>query len=326
MQSVEKNGQGPRVEVLDLQALEYFVEVSEAGSFSKAAAIVQISQPTLSRHIQQLEESLGARLFGRTGRGVVLTEAGDTLLQHSRVLLGHAQQARADVSDIGNNPSGSVVLGLAPIAGRILSVPVSRRFLKEVRNGKLRIIECFTGYVHEWITSGRIDVGILYEDAVDSSLEGEMLWEERHVLVSRRSPELEGRTSIRLAELQDLPLVLPSRPHGLRMKIDRTAANAGVSLHVAFEIDGLNAILDLVLRGVGCTILTPPALHNFGGIADLAVLPIVEPTISSTAVVVCSKDRPRTNATRRLLRIIREQARRIRALDVTRAPTRTHSP
>lgn len=295
---------------MDLLALEYFVEVSQAGGFSTASAIIKVSQPTLSRHIRQLEEELGTRLFQRTGHGVALTEAGEALLRHARPLLARARQVRAEVADTGSNPSESVVLGLAPAAGRILNVPVATRFLRDVPNGRLRIIECFTSFVQEWITSGRIDIGIVYEDSVQSPLESELLWDERYFLVTPKDSRVPD--TVDFAEIAGIPLVLPGVPHGLRLKIDRTAAARNVPLDVIFDVDGLNTLLDLVRKGVACTILTRPALHNFSGAGELRVVPIVNPVVSSTAILIRSLDRPVTNTTRKLVQIIREEARELR--------------
>ena len=299
-----------RIEQLDLLALEYFVEVSQAGGFSTASAIIKVSQPTLSRHIKQLEDTLGTRLFQRTGHGVNLTEAGEMLLRHARPLLARARQVHAEVADTGTRPSESVVLGLAPAAGRILNIPVAKRFMREVPHGRLRIVECFTSFVQEWTTSGRIDIGIVYEDSVQSPLESELLWDERYFLVT--PADADWGEAVSFADIAKVPLVLPGPPHGLRMKIDRTAAARKVALNVIVDVDGLNVLLDLVLKRVACTILTRPALHNFARAAELRVVPIVNPIITSTAILIRSFDRPVTNTTRRLVQIIRDEAREIR--------------
>lgn len=317
------NEQQTEPDIVNLQALECFVQISELGSFSKASAVVNISQPTLSRYIQQLERQLGTRLFGRTGRGVVLTEAGDTLLRHSRTILRQAQQAYAEVSDIGNTPAGTVVLGLAPIARKVLGVQVATEFIKAAPAAHLQIEEYFTGFVQEWLSRGRLDIGILYDDGMNTSPAGEILWEEEYVLIGRRDAPWANRDNIPFRDIASIPLVLPSGPHGLRTQIDRTTIATGTILDIVHEVDGLSAILALVHEGVGATILTPPALRGFHPLADLVACPIIEPRISSTVVAVPCGTRPMTNASSRLLRIIREEARRVRASNmINRLPSR----
>lgn len=297
---------------LDLAALGYFVSVAEARGFSKASAVLNIPQPTLSRHIRRLEEQLGSRLFDRTGRGVLLTEVGESLYQHGKDILTRVQRARAEVSNLGNDPNGLAVLGLAPIAGRVLSVPVAQRFLQQAPHARLRIIEGFTGHVLEWIANGRIDVGILYDDTVNASFDTEPLWEEQYVVVSARGSGLERHKSISFADVTRRPLILPGRPHAMRLKIDEISAKLGLSLNVVLQIDGLNAILDLVHQDVGATILTPPALYGYQAIDEMVVTPLSDPLITVTVVAVCSRQHPITNTVRTLLRIVQEEGRNIR--------------
>ena len=297
---------------LDLLALEYFVEVAQAGAFSTASTIIGVSQPTLSRHIKQLEEDLGTRLLERTGHGVQLTEAGEMLLRSSRKLLAHTRQVQADVADIGNCPSESVSLGLPPAAGRILSVPVAREFMRVAPSGKLRIVECFTSYLREWVMSGRIDIAIVYEDSVEPHLnKGELLWDERSYLIAPRDWDFSCGT-IDFVAVAKIPLVLPSAPHGRRLKIDRIAAERHVQLDVICDVDGLSALLGIVRKGMACTILSRPALCGLPGDYDLKVIPIVNPIILSTAVLISSPDRPETNTSRKLVQVIRGQARKLR--------------
>jgi LysR family nitrogen assimilation transcriptional regulator len=90
------------------------------------------------------------------------------------------------------------------------------------------------------------------------------------------------------------------------------AVSLGVALNVVLDVDALNIMLDLARRGEGATILTKPALHDYAYEDELCVRPIINPTISSTAMLVRSVDRPMTGAIRKLAHIIREEARHIR--------------
>lgn len=161
--------------LFDIRGLHYFIQVAESGGFSKAATVLNVPQPTLSRAIRRLEEHFKARLFDRNGRGALLTEAGERLYQHGKAVLVRVEQAQAEIAEVSNSPTGSAVLGLGPIAGKLLSAVVAERFLKEAPNSKLRIFESFTGFVLEWVASGRVDIGLLYEDALTPTLKGERL-------------------------------------------------------------------------------------------------------------------------------------------------------
>jgi LysR family nitrogen assimilation transcriptional regulator len=295
-----------------VHSLRYFLQVAESAGFSKAAAVLNVPQPTLSRSIRRLEEHFKARLFDRNGRGALLTEAGESLYQHGKAILLRLEQAQAEVAEISNNPAGSAVLALGPVAGKVLSSVVAERFLKEVPNSKLRIVESYTGFVLEWVANGRVDIGLLYEDALTPTLKGERLWIEEPVLVSARTRPLAGVETIPFAELENIPLILPGRPHGLRLRVDEVAAELGMRLNIVLEVDGLSGILDLVRRGVGCSILTPPALYSYKYDGDIVLTKLTDPVISSTVVAVTSKQKPMTNTVKTLLQIVREEARKVR--------------
>jgi LysR family nitrogen assimilation transcriptional regulator len=300
-------------DLFDVHGLHYFIQVAESGGFSKAAAVLSVPQPTLSRSIRRLEQHFKARLFDRNGRGALMTEAGRNLYQHSKAILLRLEQAQAELAQISNNPTGSAVLALGPVAGKVLSSVVAERFLKEVPSSKLRIVESYTGFVLEWVASGRVDVGLLYEDALTPTLYGERLWTEEPVLVSARGQNRIDRDFISFAQLEKMPLILPGRPHGLRLRVDEVAAELGVKLNVILEVDGLSGILDLVRRGVGYSILTPPALYGYKYDNDIFQTKLIDPVICPTVVAVTSKQRPMTNTVRALMQIVREEARNVRA-------------
>lgn len=302
--------------LFDIHGLHYFIQVADSGGFSKASAMLNVPQPTLSRAIRRLEEHFATRLLDRNGRGALLTEAGERLYQHGKAMLMRAEQAQAEIAEISNNPAGSAILGLGPVAAKVLGTVVAERFLKEAPNSKLRIVESFTGFVLEWVANGRVDVGLLYEDALNPTLKGEKLWDETLTLVSPRGQGFEKLSSISLERLEKIPLILPGRPHGLRLRIDEVAAELGIKLNVVLEADGLNTILDLVQAKVGSSILTPPALYGYKCDAELAVTRLVDPVVTSTVVAVTSRQRPMTNAVKTLLKIVREEARKVRFSEV----------
>ena len=107
---------------LELKQLEYFRHVAELGSFTRAAAFLSVVQPALSRQVRQLESELGHTLFERNGRGVVLTDAGSRLLEHTRGILTQLGRARQELADQRNGDSGHFALGLPPSLGRCVTV------------------------------------------------------------------------------------------------------------------------------------------------------------------------------------------------------------
>ncbi len=126
---------------MELKQLEYFRHVAELGSFTRAAAFLSVVQPALSRQVRQLESELGHTLFERNGRGVVLTDAGSRLLEHTRGILTQLGRARQELEDQRNGDSGHFALGLPPSLGRSVTVPLVKAFGQRLPNARLATVE-----------------------------------------------------------------------------------------------------------------------------------------------------------------------------------------
>ena len=106
---------------MDFKQIEYFVQVAELGSFTRAASVLRVAQPALSRQVRSLEVELRQNLLLRNGRGVTLTEAGTRLLAHGRGILQQLQRARQDLEEQRGAASGLLSIGLPPSLSRSLT-------------------------------------------------------------------------------------------------------------------------------------------------------------------------------------------------------------
>src|SRR5258705_12801115 len=113
---------------MDLARLKYFVAVAESGSFSRAAAALHLTQPSLSRQVQLLERELGQRLLERHGRGVQPTEAGTALLAHARAIFELAERATSDMAERQRNPRGRLTIGLPHRVAHVITADLVERF------------------------------------------------------------------------------------------------------------------------------------------------------------------------------------------------------
>lgn len=169
---------------VNLKQLEYFVRVAELGSFSKAALILNIAQPALSRQVRLLETDLHAALLQRTGRGVVLTEAGKRLFDHSIGILQLMLRVREDIASSRGEPAGRIVVGLPPSMGRLLTLPLVEGFRRALPKARLAIVEGLSAHLAEWISTGRVDIGLLHNPEPQPALEVTPVLEEPLGLVS----------------------------------------------------------------------------------------------------------------------------------------------
>jgi len=293
---------------MELRQLEYFIAIAESGAFSRAAIRLGVAQPILSRQIKALEQELGAELYYRTGRGIVLSEAGKVLEQHARGVLETTAGAKRAIHSLGSAPSGRVVIGMPPSVGAVLTTPIVRQFRTEFPKVSLGVMEGFSGHVLEWLTTGRIDVAVLYNAPRTSALVTDpLLTDELYLLGPVSDPAGAGDGKLAAARLADIPLILPSRPHGLRVLVDDFLAGIGVTPNVQVEIDAMPSTLSLVESGIGYTILSYSSVHHLLEAGRIRKWSIVQPAMTRSLVVATSTQRPVTKAARALVGFVRKQ-------------------
>jgi LysR family nitrogen assimilation transcriptional regulator len=216
---------------LSTRHLECFLSIAESGSFSNAAIRLGWSQPVLSRYAKELEEELKVKLLYRDGRGVVLTAAGQRFRGRATELLKSFAEARLDALGTPQQMLESAAVGMPPTVTRILALPLARAIYAAYPETRLRLIESFSGHLLEWLSDDRMDAAILYGSEATQRLNAEPLLVERlHLIAPAQQGPLPAEIS--LSEVARLPLILPSRPHGLRRpRAHRTARGGRDRLH-----------------------------------------------------------------------------------------------
>jgi LysR family transcriptional regulator, nitrogen assimilation regulatory protein len=292
---------------MNLKQLEYFVQVAELGSFSKAAVVLDIAQPALSRQVRSLETELHQQLFLRNGRGVTLTDAGKRLFDHSLAVLQLMAHAREDLGASRNEPVGRVTIGLPPSMGRQLTLPLIDRFKKELPAARLAIVEGLSTHIVEWVTTGRIDIGLVYNPEAQPGLEITPLLQEQLGLVSHAPKGKGKRTSLPplpMKELSRYPLIVPERIHAMRRLLDTQAALAGIKLDIAWEVSSVPSIIDLVCAGYGYAVLTASGVAASARSGELVTRRLVDPTPVSVLCLAISAHRRPTPLTQHTMRLL----------------------
>jgi LysR family nitrogen assimilation transcriptional regulator len=295
---------------MELRQLNYFLEVARSGSFSRASAVLGIAQPALSRQIRKLEEELGLDLLYRHGRGAALTDAGEKLRRGVEPVLGELSRVREEVVAERVVPRGIVTLGMPPALSAVLGAPLLRHCRERWPLVQLKIVDGFSGHVHEWLVAGRVDIAILYNARRARSIVTEQLLAEELFLIGPGTSTIEpaGRSGpVPLRTLDGMPLILPGQHHGLRRELDRAAAAAGVSLQVDLEVDGLDTIKELVMAGSGHAVLPFGGIHREVAEGRLTAHKLVDPEVTNIMVLAMSLRRSVTLAMRVLGRAIHDE-------------------
>ncbi|MCX8006357.1 MAG: LysR substrate-binding domain-containing protein, partial [Burkholderiaceae bacterium] len=240
------------------------------------------------------ETDLRTALLVRTGRGVVLTEAGKRLFEHSVGILQLTAQARHAVAASRDEPAGYIVIALPPTLARMLTMPLVEGFRRHLPRARLAIVEGFSTHIAEWVATGRVDLGVVYDPEPQAALETTPVREETLCLVSAADAARRGRAArgasepLPFPELPRYPLIVPERAHTFRRLLEAQAARLGLKLQVAWEMSSVQSILELVRAGYGHAVLTESAVSASGRAADFIVRPLVQPRLVTTLCLAVS--------------------------------------
>ena len=144
---------------MNIRQLHYFLQVAEQKSFTRAAAVLHVAQPALSRSVRALEADLGVALFERSERGVALTDAGHLLKRRAADLLAEFAHVRDEVGARARELGGEFMFGMPPSMQHLATLPLLRAFRREHPGVLLRFTEGISVTLSEGLQAGRIDIG-----------------------------------------------------------------------------------------------------------------------------------------------------------------------
>lgn len=247
---------------MELRHLRYFVAVAEELSFTAAANRLGVSQPPLSKQIQDLEHHLKTQLFVRTSRRVELTPAGAAFLEHSRSILGQAEQATEQARVIGSGQIGTLDVGttgsvlLGPLA------PLIALFSARMPDVLVRIQEMSPLDQQAALHARRTDISFLRTPPDDADIVSELAWPEKVGVVLPEKHRLAHRERINLIDLQDESFVF------LRLSNSRFArylrdccVEAGFIPRISQQVAESYSLTSLVAAGLGVS-LVPETITN----------------------------------------------------------------
>lgn len=239
-----------------LRHIRYFLAVAEQGNFTRAAEALHVSQPTLSQQIKQLEDTLGAPLFDRSGRAVRLTDAGEAWMRYARLALQDLDAGARAIHDVATLERGHLRLAMTPTFTAYLVGPTIDAFYRRYPGITLSIEEMAQERIETLLAQDRLDLGIAFEMAQSAEVEAAALFSETlELMVGAGHPLAARHRPLTLAEWQHLPLALLSGDFATRQFIDRYCTQLGFRPQVAVEANALGAIVEIVRRGQLATLL-----------------------------------------------------------------------
>lgn len=291
---------------MEIKQLHNFCKVAELGSLTAAARTLDLTQAALSRQLALLESELEVDLFRRTGRGLVLTPAGQRLLEQAHLILQQVAQVPRAVRGAGDVVRGTLALGLPPSLARTIVVPLVEAFQARIPEAVMRSVDGLSANLVELVASGKLDCAIVYNVSPTDKVALTPLAQESLYLVSG---PIEGPvlgTSVPLSNVADLPLITAGRDNAVHQTLCMGLARLGRKPNVVHEIANLNAILDLVRNGHGYSVIPLSGVHSCIGDSRLRLHRIRRPAMQITLFIAqpARSDDPLTVSELELLRSV----------------------
>jgi DNA-binding transcriptional LysR family regulator len=240
---------------METRRLKLFVEIVDSGSISRAAALLGMAQAALSQQLAILENELKAKLVNRTPSGIQVTPAGDSLYREAQIILRQLDRTMDCVQSLAGQISGYVSIGLTISSAALFAVPLLKAVKEAYPHIRLDISDGLSGDLTNRLIHGHLDLASLYRQECRAGITASPLMREEFALISSASQNLPSTMNV--AELDQLPLLLPSGRQVLRPYYDGLFAERNIRPNIIAEIDSVPVLKSAILTGLGSTIHPP---------------------------------------------------------------------
>jgi DNA-binding transcriptional LysR family regulator len=262
--------------MLENYRVQVFRAVAEQASFRRAAEQLHISQPSVSQHVQVLEDELGMRLLDRTSTGIRITPAGELLLSFARRSSRLSQHVLAALARLEGQPGGELKLAASTTLAQYLLPRILGMFLKENPRIRLTLRSGNSEQVSGWVLHGEAELGLIEGPSTHKELSKEYFLDDRLLLIVPRGHAWVAQ-QVPLAALASAPLLMREQGSGTRRVIEQALRRAGLrlnQLHIAMELDSTEAILAGVEAGFGVGFVSEWAIRKELRLGTLAIAQI----------------------------------------------------
>jgi len=277
---------------MDTNQLKAFIAVTETGSFSLAAEKLHLTQPAVSKRISVLEEILGARLFDRIGKRVILTEAGQVLQARARKIMRELDDARISIQNLSTDIAGRLSLASSHHIGLHRLPPVLKKYSSQHPEVVIDISFLDSEQAYERVLHGEIELAVvtLAPEKIDR-INSHTLWPDPLSIMTSRGHTLTKSSVVKLEDLLDYPVILPAEQTFTRQVVEQLFQSKGLLLDVEMSTNYLETIKMMVSVGMAWSVLPDSMLGQ-----ELQALPVSGARLSRNLGYICHRDHTLSNA------------------------------
>jgi DNA-binding transcriptional LysR family regulator len=241
---------------VEIRQLRAFVAIAESGTFTAGALRVHVTQAAISMQIRQLETEIGARVFVRAPRHVILTEAGEQLLRRARHILREHDAALDEIAELAGAERGRLRIGSASAMVLTEQLPaILRELRKQHPAAEIAVTSGTSEVLVDQILAGEVDIAFVSLPVDVRGIKTERLSDDQLVAIASPRHKLAKQRTISAYTLAGERLILGERGGNTRRLIDQFFAQAGVTLRVAMELSRQQAIRRMVEEDMGVGIV-----------------------------------------------------------------------
>lgn len=301
---------------MDIRALRYFVEVVNQNGFTKAALKLNVTQPTVSKMVQQLEQALEVALLAREGKRFAITDAGEIVLRRGREIIALHEIMKSEVRDLKKVEYGVLRLGLSPSTHTSLA-PVLAAYHNAFPKIELKLFEVGSNAALDSLREGVLEIGTVLDCSRNreklSEFDSMPLFESPLCLLAQRNSPWQGKTSVTLHELSECEFILYGDSFALNELVYDACIDAGFTPRVSGRSGQWDFMASLVSLGVGVTLL-PRMFCETLDQAKFAIVDVSSPALTWKLSLAWRKSNQLSVAAKAWLTMAREM---LPAVDLT---------
>ena len=290
-------------------SLKVFITVANTKNFSKAAKVLNLTQPAISFQIQTLEQYYQTMLFDRVNRHVKLTESGELLLEYALSMNDLQAELERKMQQLTGQVKGNLTIGASRTVGEYIMPYIVSAFKKEYPDVDIALEIYNTRQGENNIMNNTIDVGLVESDISNKKLFYQDFLDDELVLIVSSNHRWASEETISLLELKDEPFIIREAGSGSRLVFEQALLDSDFdieNLNIIMEIGNITAIKTIVASGLGVSVVSKWAAEDMVNLGEICILRIKEFTIHRKLSIILNNDFFESEACSKFVRFLGE--------------------
>jgi DNA-binding transcriptional LysR family regulator len=290
---------------MEIRQLNYFLNVADQLSFTKASQILHISQPSLSKVIQIIEEELGVILFDRSTRRLQLTDDGKILVKFANTIMSSLEDLHVALAEGKQFKKGTIKLGLPPVIGVSFFPSIIAKFRNLYPQVQIQLIEEGGKIVEQSLLDGKIDLGVVVLPVNENNFETLPFVERCLSLIVHANHPLATKENIRLSELKNEHFILFKEGFSLYDRVREACISEGFEPLIAYESSQWDFIGEMVAADLGIALLPDMVCSKIDS-RQIKVIPILIPQVNWNLALIWRKNNYLSHAAKAWIKFMGE--------------------